>query len=363
MDFFNTLVINKNNLLFNFKTIKNKANNKKICAMVKANAYGHGLKNVVLTLRNFVDFFGVSNTEEALEVRQYSYKSKVLLCGEANKEKLKNLICSDISLTVFSLKNIYEILKVAKSIKTKAKIHIKLNTGMNRLGFKDAKSLKKAINLIERNKEFLILEGVFSHLFCAENIELSNKQYLKFINFLNLFKNLNCIFIHLENSQGLFNNVDTLNVCNMVRVGIGLYGLSIENEKLKPVLSLNSIIIAKQKVNKEEFVGYGKTIVENNGYVGVVPIGYGDGILKGYKNSYVYVNNTPCKILNVCMDAILIDITCAKAKVGDLVNIISCDINKLNNANNLAKNLNTISYEIVTNIKHNRVNKVLEESI
>ena len=350
MDFFNTLVINKENLLNNFKIIKNKAKNKKICAMVKANAYGHGIKNIVLTLRNLVDFFGVANTEEALEVRQYSYKSKILICGDYNKEKLANIILSDISLTVFSLKQIYDILKVAKENKSKAKIHLKLNTGMNRLGFKD------------ENKDYLILEGVYSHLFCAECKELSQKQYLKFIKFLNLFKNLFCINIHLENSRGLFNNVDSLNICNMVRVGISLYGLSIENEKLKPVLSLTSKIISKQKVNKENFVGYGKEVLEHDGEVGIVPIGYADGFLRDYKNSYVYVNDKPCKILNVCMDMILIDITNLNAKVGETVVLISSDISKLNNANILAKNLNTISYEIVTNIKHNRVNKILKEN-
>ena len=118
MDFFNTLVINKENLLSNYKIIKSKAKNKKICAMVKANAYGHGLKNVVLTLRSLVDFFGVANSEEALEVRQYSYKSNILICGAVNKEKLKNLILANISITVFTIKDLYDILKVAKIIKT-----------------------------------------------------------------------------------------------------------------------------------------------------------------------------------------------------------------------------------------------------
>lgn len=362
MDFFNTLFINKENLLNNLKIIKNKAKDKKICAMVKANAYGHGLKNVVLTLRNYVDFFGVANTEEALEVRQYSYKSRVLICGAVNLEKLKNVILSDISITIFNLTELYKVLKIAKNNKLKAKIHLKLNTGMNRLGFKEEKSIKKAINLIENNKDYLILEGVYSHLFCAENKSLSEKQYLKFINFLHLFKNLSCINIHLENSQGLFNNIDYLNLCNMVRVGISLYGLEIEKEKLKPVLSLNSKIISIQNLKIEEYVGYGKTVFDKNGKVGIVPIGYADGILRSFKNSYVYVLNTACKILNVCMDMILIDITDIKAKIGDSVEIISTDLTKQNNANTLAKNLNTISYEIVTNIKHNRVNKILIEN-
>lgn len=360
MDFFNSLIINKENLLNNLKIVKNKAKNKKICAMVKANAYGHGLKNIVLSLRNYVDFFGVSNTEEALLVRSYSYKSKILLCSDYNPEKLKTLILANVSLTVFNLKSLKQILKASISAKTKACIHIKINTGMNRYGFKDKSSIKQAIKFIEQNKDYLVLEGIYTHLFCAKSKELSNKQYLKFIDFLKVFKKPDCINIHLENSVGLFNEVDFLNICNLVRVGISLYGLEVENEKLKPVLSLKSKIISVQKAKQEEFCGYGKIVLESSSLIGVVPIGYADGILKSYINNVVYINNVPCKILNICMDVILVDITNVNAKIGDEVEIISNDILKLNNANILAKNLNTISYEIITNLKHNRVNEIVE---
>jgi len=356
MDFFNSIEINKKNLIDNLKTIKNKAKNKKICAMVKANAYGHDLKTVVLTLKNNVDFFGVANTEEALKIRNYAYKNKILLCGAYNKDKLKNLILNKISLTVFSFFQLKEILKECKIVKEKAYLHIKINTGMNRLGIKNIKSLKVMLNFINKNNNYLILEGVFSHLFNSESKELSNSQYLKFINFIKNIKNLNCINIHFENSRGLFNNVDYLNICNMVRVGISLYGLEIENEKLKPVLSVKSQIIEIQKVNEEEYVGYGKTIIERDGRVAILPLGYADGILRNYKNNYVYVNDKPCKIINVCMDMILVDITNVNSKVGDVVTVISNDNKKLNSVSFISKNVNTISYEIVTKLNQNRFN-------
>ena len=361
MNYFNTIKINKSNLLYNLKIVKDKAQNKKICAMVKANAYGHNLKEIVLLLKNNVEFFGVANTEEAFLVRSLTYKTKVLLCGEFNEDKLISLIRNNISLTVFSYLNLRKIIKVSKQNNLRANVHIKINTGMNRLGVKTKKSLKSILFLIEKNKEFVSLEGIYSHLYNAEDENLSFKQYLKFINFLKEVKNLNCINIHFENSCGLFNNIDKFNICNMVRVGISLYGLGLEKENLKPVLSLNSKIIATQKINdEEEYCGYGKNVVVKNTKIGVVPIGYADGILRSYKNSFVYVLNAPCKIINVCMDMMLIDITNVKANVGENCEIISCNNKKLNSVNNIAKNLNTISYEVVTNLNHNRYNVVVE---
>lgn len=361
MDFFNDIVINKKNLLKNLKVIKTKANNKKICAMVKANAYGHDLKTVVLTLKNYVEFFGVANTEEAFKVRNYAYKNKILLCGLYNKEKLKNLILNKISLTIYNINHLTEILKTCKKINEKAYLHIKLNTGMNRLGVKDKSTLTKILKYINKNSQFLVLEGIFSHLFNGECKELSNKQYLRFIDFIQDIKNLKCINIHFENSQGLFNNVDYLNICNMVRVGISLYGLEIENAKLSPVMSVYSKIIAIQNVFEEDYVGYGKTYIEHDGKVAIVPVGYADGILRSFKGAFAYINQQKCKILNVCMDMIIVDITNVDCNIGDIVELISSDIKKENSINKIAKHINTISYEVATNIKPNRCNLITED--
>ena len=381
MNFFNDLILSKENLLNNIKIIKKTAGEKKICAMVKANAYQHNLKFVVTNLKNYVDFFGVSNTEEAISVRNLTNK-KILICGLYDKENLKNLILNNISLTITSIKQLKEIVLVVKNLQKeyefnknidknlnyvcdgncinihniKAKIHIKINTGMNRLGVKNINYFKKILNFISVNNQYLILEGIYSHLFNAENTGLARTQYYRFLNFLNFLPSLDNLIIHLENSRGLFNNVDFFKVCNMARVGIALYGLEIKNKGLKPVLSLNSKIVAIQKVKFDDYVGYGKEYISKNGKVGVVPIGYADGIVRSYKNAFVFVNNVPCKILNVCMDMIIIDVTNIKTKIYDNVEIISNLTNKLNSANSLAKHLNTIAYEIVTNIKHSRLN-------
>lgn len=402
MDFFNDLILSKDNLKNNLKTIKHYACSKKICAMVKANAYGHDLRFTVLNLKNDVDFFGVANAVEALETRNYTKKTKILVCGKVDKNNLKPLLENNVSLTVFSIKNLLELICICKKENLKANIHIKLNTGMNRLGINSKSTFLKALDLIYKHKNLVNLEGVYSHLFNADDLGLSHTQYNRFLNLLdciNIYnknidlhnnkkhkigkyiKNRKCrllniytkndiknrqknafefknLIIHLENSAGLFNKVDYLNICNMVRVGIALYGLEIKNKGLKPVLSLNSKIVQIQNVKYEDYTGYGKTIIDHDGKVAIVPTGYADGITKNYQNGFVLINSMPCKILNVCMDSILVDVSNIKTKVGDEVNVISTNQQKPNCVNNLAKHTKTISYEIVTNLHHRRFNIV-----
>ncbi|MGN1207882.1 MAG: alanine racemase [Christensenellales bacterium] len=405
MDFFNNLVLNSENLKHNLKIIKKKACGKKVCAMVKANAYGHNLKFVVLNLKNDVDFFGVANAQEALEVRNFAQKIKILVCGKVQSEDVLSLLENNISLTVFSIKSLLEVVGVCKKNGIKANVHVKLNTGMNRLGIKSKSNLLKMIGLIDKNKNWINLEGVYSHLFNADNVGLAHTQYNRFLELLNCFNeynqiwlnqnksikkfskrknkrkyrllynysskncekyhshkkfDLNKILIHLENSAGLFNNADYLNVCNMARVGIALYGLEIKNQGLKPVLSLSSKIVQIQKVKEEDYVGYGKTVVEKNAKIAVVPIGYADGIVRAYKNHFVMVLGKLCKIVNVCMDSILIDVSQIVAKVGDKVDIVTTNVTKPTCANNIAKHLETIAYEVVTNLHHTRLNIVCE---
>jgi len=364
MKFFNTVLLNKNNLINNIKVIKNKAKNKKICAMVKANAYNHNLKFVVLNLKNYVNFFGVVNSVEALKVRELTHINKILLCGAYKKDELKELILNNVSLTIFSLTQLKEILKLCKELNFKANVHIKINTGMNRYGVKDKSYLLKLLNFIKNNKDYINLEGIFSHFFNNENENLCKNQYIKFLNYVNVIKNFmnknslnfSKVLIHIENSGGLFYSRDILNCCNMVRVGISLYGLENYCFKLKPVLSLKSKIVAIQKVKFDDYVGYGKTLIQNEKKVGIIPIGYADGILKRYKDCFVKVEGKFCKILNVCMDCILVDISNTKAKTDSEVEIISSNPKDLNSANYLSKYQNTISYEIVTGLNYNRLN-------
>lgn len=360
MDYFNTIQINKKNLLNNLNTLKKIQPNKKICAMVKADAYGHGIKDIVLILKKHVSFFGVANSVEALKVRNYTKTNNILLCGVYNKEKLEELILNNISLTIFSFKQLNEIIFVCKKLKKQAKVQIKINTGMNRLGIKSKAYFKKMLNKIEENFNYIFLEGVYSHFFASDVSKgLTENQYFKFIEFVNLIENKSCINIHIENSAGFINHADKFNICNMARIGIGLYGYNPMNDKikLKQVLELKSKIIAINKLNSNEYVGYGnKFITSKKIKVGVIPLGYYDGILRKYVGCFVLVNNIPCQIIGVCMDMTLINITNANAKLNDEVTLF-CENERYNlDATYIAEKLDTISYEILTNLKHERMN-------
>lgn len=360
MDYFNTILINKKNLLNNLNSLKKIQPNKKICAMVKADAYGHGIKDIVLILKKHVSFFGVANSVEALKVRNYTLINKILLCGVYNKEKLSELILNDISLTIFTFKQLNEILVISKKLNKQAKVHIKINTGMNRLGVKSKTYFKKMLDKIKDNSKYILLEGVYSHFFASDcSNGLTENQYFKFMDYINLIEDKSCINIHIENSAGFINHADKFNICNMARLGIALYGYNPTNVKLrlKQVLTLKSKIITINKLNPNEYVGYGnKFITSKKIKVGVIPLGYYDGILRKYVGCFVLVNNIPCQIVAVCMDMTLINLTNANAKLNDEV-IIFAENERFNlDANYVAEKLDTISYEVLTNLKHERMN-------
>lgn len=360
MDYFNTIEINKTNLLYNLNVLKKVQPNKKICAMVKADAYGHGIKDIVLILKKHVYCFGVANSVEAIKVRNLTKTNNILLCGVYNKEKLEELILNDISLTIFSFKQLSEILSICKKLNRTCKVHIKINTGMNRLGIKSKSYFKKMLDKIEESKKYISLEGVYSHFFASDcSSGLTENQYFKFIEFVNLIKDKSCINIHIENTAGFINHADKFNICNMARIGIGLYGYNPTSTKLrlKQVLKLKSKIIAINKLNPNEYVGYGnKFITSKKIKIGVIPLGYYDGILRKYVGCFVLVNNIPCQIVAVCMDMTLINVTNASAKLNDEVTLFSENEKYNLDATYVAEKLSTISYEILTNLKHERMN-------
>lgn len=360
MDYFNTIEINKKNLLHNLTILKKLQPQKEICAMVKADAYGHGIKDIVLILKKYVSYFGVANCIEALKVRNLTKTNHILLCGLYNKERLIELIENDISLTIFTFKHLNEIIRVCKKLNKKAKIHIKLNTGMNRLGIKNKAYFKRFLDKIYANSKYIILEGVYSHFFASDCSKgLTENQYFKFIDFINLIPNRDCINIHIENSAGFIHHADKFNVCSMARIGITLYGYNPTDIKinLKPVLTLKSKLIAINNLKPSEYVGYGnKFITSKKIKIGVIPLGYYDGLLRKYVGSFVLINDIPCQIVAVCMDMTLINITNANAKVDDIVTLFGENERFNLDAEYIAEKLDTISYEILTNLKHERMN-------
>ncbi len=340
------LEINLSAIKSNIKFIREKLNrNQKLCVVAKANSYGLGAKEMCRHLDSQADYFAVSSPKEFYEIKQVVTKPVLIL--DPVFEGIVPLIESGAELTVSNFESIEAICKYSSQAKKQCKVHIAVNTGMNRFGFKTFHEFEKAVNILTKMSHVAIV-GVFSHFFEADNKLSSKVQYKIFQEFENFFKtkfynyNQNVLF-HLSNSDGVFN----LNGFDMARVGMALY-----SDVLFPTITLKSKITDIQKLEKDEMAGYsGQFKAKKNTTLGVVAIGYGDGIFRNIrKHGYALVNGKKAKIVAVCMDSIMIDITEINAKVLDDVVLIGMSGNSQIFICDVAKWCDTIGYDIITRL-------------
>ena len=323
----------------NYEVIKQKAGNAKICCVVKDNAYGHGADKLSLIYEKLgASYFAVSNIDEAIALRNNGIKTPILILGYTNVEDAYLLNKYDISQCVYSL--IYAKQLNEKGIKIKC--HLKVDTGMNRLGFKDISEMKQAYNL-----DNLLFEGIFTHFAYSENEESTRTQFQIFDNAIKELEKDNITFKirHCANSASIFRypeyNLD------MVRPGIVLYGLGGYPE-LKQALTMHSIISHIKYIEKGETVGYNRTFVADKRIkVATIPVGYGDGFLRVNKGkNTISINGKKARILgNICMDQMMVDVSDIDVNLLDEV-IIYDDLEEY------ARNINTISYELICSINH-----------
>lgn len=334
----NEVVINRYNLLKNLSYIKENNPNSLICAMVKANAYGVGMKEVVKILDGRVDFFGVASVGEAIKARKFT-KNKILIVSPIER---KNLIDNDFSYTVTSLEDV-EFLVNSNVV---ANIHLKVNTGMNRYGFKSTKQFRRALSLIKKSK--LNVEGLFTHF--ATSDELVDKQMKIFNKYIGVTKRAGFKpIIHADNSS----------VCelknhhlDMVRIGFNLYNKFSEN--FLPVVEIKSTITQIQEVKKGELVGYDRRfIAKKKMRVAILPIGYADGLSLAYLGMKLNIKGQDCEILNICMDCFMLDATKLDVKKGDKIGIL----NNLNPISKFASFWHTSEYEIMCNFSSIRATR------
>ena len=325
---FNKMLINKVNLINNLKQVKIKNQNSKICAMVKANAYGVGDRIVVSILNDYVDFFGVACFFEAQKLKTLA-KKPILICGAVEKEEI------DIGFS-YSCGSLEDV-KTFVSANLPIKIHLKVNTGMNRYGFKNFSSFKKALKIINSSK--LIIEGVFTHFATTDMFqECQMKKFEKFINLCKLYQEN--VIVHADNS---FVNEKFNHNLEMVRIGFNLFNRN-ENNFL-PVAKIKSKIVEIQDVKKGELVGYNYRFVANKKMkVGIIPIGYADGFDLKYVGINLVLNNKRCKVLNICMDCFMVDITDCSVKKGDEFFILD----EINSLKIYADYSNASEYEVMT---------------
>lgn len=304
---------------------------KNICLMVKANAYGHGIEEIVKFSSKYVEAFGVVNIKEALKIRALT-KKRIIIFAPVVDFKL----CHEFNIE-FMIENEDELRKAIIYECTNL-LHLAINTGMNRFGTKSEIVLKSISNILKENN--IELKSIYTHFSDTEDIHKTKKQYNKFCALRNLIK---------QNVPICFGGSKIYNYnfsFDMLRLGIGAYGY--EQNKLK-VMTISSHIIKKFYSKKGEYIGYGKKYqVRKNSFFGVVQIGYADGLTRALSQKFtVIINGKKYKSVgNICMDAFFVKID-ENVNVGDEVVV-------LRDASYLAKKAKTITYEILTNFSNLR---------
>ena len=348
------LRVNLDALLNNYKKLRDLNPEKIGLAIVKADSYGLGSKVIADYLyKNGVRHFAVATLEEALELKDIVKESMVLVLGVTNPKNVKYAVKNNISLTCPSKEWFEETLKELEKVDGKLKFHIKIETGMNRIGISDEKELMEIHNLFYSEKtEF---EGIFSHYSNAdgEDNEYDDYQTANFNRLVELFK-LKPKYIHIDNSAGVIKYNNRNDICNLKRIGIALYGCypssnieKLNKVSLEPVVSLVSKVTHVKKIPKGTKVGYGISYEAlEDEYIATIPIGYADGLLRRAQGFKLNVAGEECEIVGrVCMDQLMV--RCSEnIKVGDDVLVFGEYNNQQISVDDFAAYQNTISYEV-----------------
>lgn len=344
--------INLNNIVHNIHALtKDLGKNIKKMAVIKADGYGHGSEPVAkAAIRAGVDFLAVALVEEAIELRISGITDiPILVLGYTPPESVDELERYNITPTLYDLD---VAKKLNETLKSKIKVHVKVETGMNRLGVEP-----KNVNTFLLELEKLVnieVEGIFTHYASADEREnpYAKQQFEKFKDILNKLP-YKIPFRHIANSAGVMEKLTDENF-NMVRLGIAMYGLYPSNEQiatginLKPALELRTQVAHVKTVPKGTPISYGLTfITEKETKVATLPIGYADGLLRGFSNKgFVVVQGKMAPILGrVCMDYTMVDVSGMDVQIGD--DVIVYGYEGENKIDNMAKLVSTINYELV----------------
>ncbi len=337
-----------------------------IMAVVKANAYGAGaIKASEIFLQEGANYLGVATLDEALELRSHFSKTPILILGYSPNSNASMLIDNDLSTMIFSLEQAEVFSQMALKSQKRLKIHLKIDTGMHRLGlepnFKSIEIIKKI-----RTLKGLEVEGIFTHLSNADaKIKTHAKNQMKAFNaFLEqlLDQKIEFQYRHAYNSAGILSlcNGNENRLLNLYRPGIMLYGFYPSNGMketcptiLKNVISLKAQIVQIRSVKKGEFIGYGEHFYTNEEtLVGVLALGYADGLMRALGNRIqVAINNQLAPLIGkVCMDQCFVKLNNIQAKEGDEAILFGDKSAKANDASEIAALLNTIPYETISTL-------------
>jgi len=352
--------ISLDNLAHNMREIRRLTDkNAMVTAVIKADGYGHGAKYIVETLlENGADRFAVAVLDEALDLRSFGVKEPILIMGYTQPEKAKEIVENDIEQAVYT----YEVAKAIsdESVRQnkKAKIHIKIDTGMGRIGLRPEEKVVDFAKEISKLPN-IIIEGIFTHFAIADDADkdYTYKQFERFNWTINKLKEIG-IKINIKHCANSATIIDLPDMhLDMVRAGIILYGLApsfdvmLDRIDLKQVMSLKARISHVKEIEADESVSYGrKYIAAKKSKIASLPLGYADGytrMLSGKAEALVKGLRVPIAG-RICMDQCMIDVTgIDDVNVGDEVVLFGEQMGAFISIDELAEKLGTINYEIV----------------
>lgn len=348
----------------------------KLLAVVKSDGYGHGALPIARKLEKMdcVGGFATATAEEALILRRCGILKPIMILGYTFPYAYQELIEEEIELTVFREDTLETLSELAEKLNKKVKVHVKLDTGMNRIGITPDDYGKSFVAKILTDSNF-ILNGIFTHMATADETDKTKayKQVLAFETFVNQIEkeyNMCVPYKHCFNSAGIMDMDST--VANIARIGISMYGIMPSDEmlstqiKLKPALSLRSHVVFCKDVPEGKEISYGGTFVTDRmTRVATIPVGYGDGYPRGLSGcGYVLIHGQKAPILGrVCMDQFMVDVSDINVKEGDEVTLIGSDGDEIITVEALCDLYNGFRYEMICDIGKRVPKEYIENGI
>ncbi len=357
--------VNLNQIIQNLEIYKkNLKKDAQIMAVIKADAYGHGDAMVARTLSaKGMNLFAVSNIDEAVGLRNAGITGEILILGYSSPIYANTLHFLNLTQAIVSAEYAEALARTGYEIKCQFAI----NTGMNRIGI-PSYDAEVAASIVRKYSHILHVNGIFTHLCVADSIEKDDIEYTKrqltlFKNVVDELKDLSLPYIHCYNSAGglyhLENDDFNEKIGNIVRLGIILYGLKPDvsdalPEGIKPAMTWKSVVSLVKDLEEGESISYGRTFTtKRKSKIATVTTGYADGYNRMLSNKgFVLIKGQKAPIVGrVCMDQTLVDVTdIPGVKMGDVVILLGEDGDIYYSADDMAKGLNTIGYEIICNI-------------
>lgn len=347
--------INLENIAYNMSSIrKNTPKGVKLLAVVKADAYGHGSVMIAPTLlASGADMLGVASIDEGVDLRQAKISCDILVLGAVPVWAVESAVKANLIIAIFSKEHLQACRQAYERTGIKPKVHVKLDTGMNRIGV----SIDEAVEFINEVKiaDYLEFGGIFTHLANAENREKTQIQIDRWNSVISKI-DTSGLLLHILNTAGAM-CYDVPN-SNMHRAGIGIYGLypdlpsdgDVKKPDLKPVMSLKARIVNIHKAKDGEGISYGHTFTAHGTRtIATVPLGYADGVPRGLSNKISgFLNGKEVlQVGNITMDQMMFDITGVEAHLGDIITLLD----EQHSIDKWAKILGTINYELTCRLK------------